>query len=556
MMPEWNLSDLYHSEEEIEKDLTLLKEEVRELRQSYQKLSLENAISFYEKIQEKLCRISSYIELLRAKDLHSQEISKLYQKINAEVAKISKSLVFFPLYINKTTENTGKYAPWAKLLRQYKPHQLSEKLEQFSIDKGLTGNEAWVRFYDETLARLRFSWDKKSVSLSEITELMASHDPKIRKEAAKSLSEGLEKEIHTFSFIYNTLIQDKRIDDDIRHFETPQSARNLHNNIDAKDVEALITAVTSRYKTLSHRYYKVKSDILQLKPFSYWDRNAPLKDEGKISWKEAKDIVLNAYRAFSPKMADIGEKFFEKGWIDAKPSPHKTSGAFSHPTVPSSHPYILMTFQGKLRDVMTLAHELGHGIHQVLAAEQGFLLSQTPLTLAETASVFGEMLTFQYLLKHYDRKYLLLSKIDDMMNTVVRQVAFYLFEKKAHAQKRELTAEELGAFWLETQKEALGDGVTLDPFIRCYWAYISHFFHTPFYVYAYAFGDCLVNSLYGQFQKNPQGFSDGFIDLLKSGGIKSYKEALAPFDLDASHSDFWSKGLDVIENMMDELEKH
>jgi oligoendopeptidase F len=336
----------------------------------------------------------------------------------------------------------------------------------------------------------------------------------------------------------------------------------LANQVEDSVVDALVTAVSSRYQSLSHRYYTLKAKWFGQDQLDFWDRNAPLPgdDNTVLPWSDAQAIVDNAYRAFSPQLADIGQQFFAKDWIDAAARAGKSSGAFSHPTVPSAHPYILMNYQGKIRDVMTLAHELGHGVHQVLAAPQGALMADTPLTLAETASVFGEMLTFQGLLSNQRdparRRILIAGKVEDMLNTVVRQIAFHQFEAVLHDRRRqgELTVEEIGDIWMQVQADSLGPAIKLSDDYRSYWGYIPHFLHTPFYVYAYAFGDCLVNSLYAVYQEQPEGFAEKYIELLKAGGTLRHRDLLAPFGLDASDPDFWAKGLSVIENLIDQLD--
>jgi oligoendopeptidase F len=329
-------------------------------------------------------------------------------------------------------------------------------------------------------------------------------------------------------------------------------------------VEILTKKVKENYKNISHRYYKIKAKILGLKKMDYFDRNAPLSkiDDEIIPFKNAKKLVLDAYQEFSPKMREIGEIFFDKNWIDAKVIKGKDSGAFSHPCVPCVHPYILMNYQGKIRDVMTLAHELGHGVHQYLAAKQGYFMSSTPLTLAETASVFGEQLTFQKILKNEKdekkKKLIIANKVEDMINTVIRQIAFLEFEKKVHENRKngEISLENLCNFWMEIQKESLGSAFKFDDEYKYFWLYIPHFIHSPFYVYSYAFGDCLVNSLYGIYKSGKiKNFEEKYIEMLSLGGVKHHKEMLEPFNLSIDNEEFWQSGLDVIIGYIDELEK-
>jgi oligoendopeptidase F len=392
---------------------------------------------------------------------------------------------------------------------------------------------------------------------------MSDKDNLVRKKAAKSFGAVLEQNIKLFSLITNTLAKDKEIEDKWRNFPRAVSSRNLSNQVEDEVVDALSGAVKHSYADLAHRYYKLKASWLGVEVMDYWDRNAPLpgSNEAYIPWEDAKDIVLTSYHSFDPQLGHIAEEFFVKKWIDADPRSGKDSGAFSHPTVPSVHPYILMNYHGKIRDVMTLAHELGHGIHQVLAAPHGHFLSDTPLTLAETASVFGEMLTFRGMLEAAKepkiRQIMLASKVEDMLNTVVRQIAFYSFEEKVHAERQdgELSADRLGEIWLDIQKESLGPAFKFDEEYRHFWAYIPHFIHSPFYVYSYAFGDCLVNSLYDVFKKGHPGFQGKYIDMLKAGGTLRHKELLAPFGLDASNPRFWQRGLGVISGFINDLEE-
>jgi oligoendopeptidase F len=359
------------------------------------------------------------------------------------------------------------------------------------------------------------------------------------------------------------LIKEKEVEDKWRQYKKPVSSRNRVNQVEDEVVDALVGTVTKNYQKLSHRYYALKAKWFDVSQLNYWDRNAPIpgEDDAIISWKEAKEIVLNSYNTFSPHLATIGEQFFDKNWIDASPRAGKASGAFSHPTVPSVHPYILMNYQGKSRDVMTLAHELGHGIHQVLAGRQGHLMADTPLTLAETASVFGEMLTFQSMLKNKtspeQRRLMLASKVEDMLNTVVRQIAFHEFETHLHDERRsgELTPDDIGEIWMKIQKKSLGPAIKLDPNYSAFWSYIPHFIHSPFYVYAYAFGDCLVNSLYAVYEESESGFTEKYIEMLSAGGTLRHKELLSPFNLDAGNPEFWEKGLSMIEGFIDELDE-
>ncbi|HIP78279.1 MAG TPA: M3 family oligoendopeptidase, partial [Kiloniellaceae bacterium] len=485
---------------------------------------------------------------------------------------ISSDLLFFSLELNRLDEaalaeklnvpGLARYAPWLRDLRAMRPHQLSDEAERLLHEKHVAGRAAWTRLFDETMAALRFPFRDQTLTSAEVLNRLTDRDPEARREAAKSLGRVLGENMRVFSLITNTLAKDKEIEDGWRNFARPVSSRNLANFVEDEVVDALVGAVHRAYPRLSHRYYALKAKWFGVEALPYWDRNAPLPedDDRLIPWRDARELVLDAYAAFSPALAAIGKRFFDQSWIDAPVRPGKAPGAFAHPTVPSAHPYLLLNYQGRARDVMTLAHELGHGVHQVLAAPQGHLMAETPLTLAETASVFGEMLTFQAMLKAESkprrRKIMLASKVEDMLNTVVRQIAMHEFETRVHDERRggELLPDRLGEIWLETQTTSLGPAIAFDEDYRHFWAYIPHFIHVPFYVYAYAFGDCLVNSLYAVYQDAEQGFAEKYLEMLSAGGSKRHRELLAPFGLDASDPAFWDRGLSLIESFIDQLE--
>ncbi len=581
-LPEWDLSDLYPGTDsaELKADLESSKARAKAFRERYHgKLAaldgdaLGAAVAEYETIDAKLTRLLSYAQLVRAGDLSDPETAGFHQTIHERVTEISTDLLFFPLELNGLEDGDvaeklkakklARYAPWVRDTRVFRAHQLSEDLEKILHEKAVAGRAAWLRLFDETIARLRFPVDGKMLTSAETLHLLSDKDAKVRRTAAESLGKVLGGNVHTFALITNTLAKDKEIEDRWRAFPRPTSARNLANYVEDEVVDALIDAVRGAYPKLSHRYYALKARWFGAERLDYWDRNAPLPedDDAPIPWDQAREKVLAAYAAFAPEMADIAKRFFDRGWIDAEVRPGKEPGAFSHPTVPGVHPYILLNYQGKTRDVMTLAHELGHGVHQVLAAPQGHLLRETPLTLAETASVFGEMLAFRAMLESEAeprrRRVMLASKVEDMLNTVVRQVAFHEFELEVHTMRRsgELTAERLCEIWLEVQRASLGPALRLDGDYRYYWSYIPHFIHSPFYVYAYAFGDCLVNSLYAAYQDSEVGFKEKYLDMLKAGGTKRHKEFLAPFGLDARAPAFWERGLEMISGFITELEE-
>jgi oligoendopeptidase F len=582
VLPEWDLGDLYPGRDsaELKRDLERSEREAGAFRERYEgKLAeldgaaLGGAITAYERLQDTLGRILSYAGLVYAGDMSDAENGRFFQDMQERVNAISSVLLFFTLEINRLDEGAlavkvkspelAHYAPWLRDTRAFRPHQLSDEIEKLLHEKYVAGRAAWTRLFDETVAGLRFPVDGKELTSAEALHLLSDRDAEKRKRAAKAVGEVFGRNVRLFALVTNTLAKDKEIEDRWRDFKRPISSRNLANFVEDEVVDALISAVRSAYPALSHRYYRLKAKWFGVATLPYWDRNAPLPDQDDrvIPWPEAERTVLDAYAAFSPELAAIGRRFFEKPWIDAPVRPGKSPGAFAHPTVPSAHPYLLLNYQGKTRDVMTLAHELGHGVHQVLAAPQGALMADTPLTLAETASVFGEMLTFQAMLKTQKdpqrRKTMLASKVEDMLNTVVRQIAFVEFERRIHDARRqgELTPDRIGAIWMEVQAESLGPAIGFDDEYQYYWAYIPHFIHTPFYVYAYAFGDCLVNSLYAVYQGAAPGFAEKYLDMLRAGGTRRHRELLAPFGLDASDPNFWKKGLSVIAGFIDELER-
>jgi oligoendopeptidase F len=579
-LPNWDLSDLYpgRDSEALQGDLARLAKEAKAFNERYRgKLgdldgdAFGAAVAAYESMQETVGRIMSYAQLEYSGNVADAETGKFYQTMQERVTAISTDLIFFNLEINEMDDAVfeakladpaaAKYEPWLRESRAFRPHQLPEDMERLLHEKYVSGRGAWNRLFDETMASLRFPYDGKMLTSEETLHLLSDHDSAVREKAAKTLGGVLRQNARIFCLVTNTLAKEKEVDDKWRHYPRPPSARNLGNQVEDEVVDALVAAVKAAYPRLSHAYYQMKAEWFGKEQLDYWDRNAPLPDsEDKIiRWDEAKTIVLDAYGTFSPDLAAIGERFFDNAWIDAPVREGKAGGAFAHPTVPSAHPYLMLNYMGRPRDVMTLAHELGHGVHQVLAGPQGALMAGTPLTLAETASVFGEMLTFRALLAREDdpkrRRSMLASKVEDMLNTVVRQIAFYDFELRVHTERREgeLTEERLCDIWIDVQRESLGPALRFDDDYRYFWTYIPHFIHSPFYVYAYAFGDCLVNSLYAVYENADAGFADRYLDMLRAGGTKRHKELLAPFGLDASDPAFWDKGLGVVSGLIDEL---
>jgi oligoendopeptidase F len=585
-LPEWRLQDLYEDMDSprFAADFERAEREAKLFGEVYRgKLSelagrpdagvtLAEAVRAYESLQDLTGRIMAYASLLYASNTSDPTTAKFHGDAQERVTALAGDVLFFELELNRIDDGKldaamaapalGHYRPWLEDIRKEKPHQLADDLERLFLDKSVSAAAAWNRLFDDTMAALRFDFDGESLTLEPLLGKLQDPDAKIREAAANGLAKTLGANLRLFALITSTLAKDKETSDRWRKFEDVADSRHLANRVEPEVVEALVAAVTEAYPRLSHRYYALKARWFGKERLDHWDRNAPLPNAPRrvYKWDTARDMVLGAYRAFSPRMADIARRFFDEGWIDAPVRPGKAPGAFSHPTTPSAHPYILVNFLGKARDVTTLAHELGHGVHQVLAGVNGALMAPTPLTLAETASVFGEMLTFRSLLAAtadpVDRKAMLAAKVEDMLNTVVRQIAFYKFERLIHLERRdgELTADRISQSWMSTQAESLGPAIALKPGYETYWAYIGHFIHSPFYVYAYAFGDCLVNSLYGVYEHSSEGFAERYLAMLAAGGSKSYSELLAPFGLDAKDPGFWKIGLSVIERMIDELE--
>ncbi len=585
-LPEWNLNDLYSGLDDpaIKRDLDRADADCVGFEEAYRgKLApmaavpdggsqLGAAVARYESIDDLMGRIGSYAGLVHAGDTVDPARTKFYGDVQERMTAASTHLLFFTLELNRIEDAVlekamadpalGHYRPWLEDVRRYKPYQLEDRVEQLFHEKSVTGYSAWNRQFDATIAGLRFKVGGKSLAIEPTLNFLVDRSGEKRKAAAEALAHTFKDHVRDFALITNTLAKDKEISDRWRGFADIADERHLSNRVEREVVDALVSAVRAAYPRLSHRYYALKAKWFGKKRLPHWDRNAPLPQvpTRTVGWTEAKDTVLGAYNAFSPKMAAIAERFFAERWIDAPVRPGKAPGAFAHPTTPSAHPYVLLNYQGKPRDVMTLAHELGHGVHQVLAAPNGALMAPTPLTLAETASVFGEMLTFKKLLAatrdKKERKAMLAAKAEDMINTVVRQIAFYTFERAVHTERKsgELTAERIGELWLDVQRESLGPAIELKPGYENFWVYIPHFIHSPFYVYAYAFGDCLVNSLYAVYEHAAEGFAERYLAMLAAGGTKHHSELLAPFGLDARDPTFWQGGLGVIERMITELE--
>ena len=583
-LPEWNLDDLYTAQDapELSADLDWLESECTAFAAEYEgKLAdldaaaMLRCIERNEKIDEIAGRIMSYAGLRYYQQTTDGGRAKFMSDMQDRITACTTPLVFFGLEFNRIEDDRldalyaanadlARYRPALDRLRAMKPYQLSDELERFLHDSSVVGASAWNKLFDETIAGLTFEveGEVEPLGIEGTLNLLTDPDRTRREAAARELARVFGKNVRTFARVHNTQAKEKEISDRWRGLPSPQASRHLANHVEPEVVEALRDAVVAAYPRLSHRYYALKAKWLGLDTLQVWDRNAPLpmEETRTIGWDEARATVMDAYAGFDPEMARIATPFFDKGWIDAGVKPGKAPGAFAHPTVTSVHPYVMLNYLGKPRDVMTLAHELGHGVHQVLAAGQGEMLSSTPLTLAETASVFGEMLTFRAMLARAPddaaRKIMLAGKVEDMINTVVRQIAFYDFEVKLHDARRggEMTPDDIDALWMSVQAESLGPVFEFMPGYEHFWAYIPHFVHSPFYVYAYAFGDGLVNALYAEYEARPEGFQEKYFDMLRAGGSKHHQELLAPFGLDASDPAFWSKGLSMIEGFIDQLE--
>ncbi|MEQ1769697.1 MAG: M3 family oligoendopeptidase [Devosia sp.] len=582
-MPHWDLDDLYPGTDspELKRDLEWAKQEAKAFEADYKgKIAaiakagkLHEAVARSEKLGDVTGRLASYSYLRYALDTQNPEKAKFLGDIGQALTDLSTGLLFWELELNtvddaviedalKGSKDLARYRHWFNELRKAKPYQLEDRVEQLFHEKSVTGAAAWNRLFDETMAALKFDVGGEVLTVEQVLHLLSDKDEKKREAAFNGLGKTLEDNSRLYTHITNVLAKDKEISDRWRGYKDIADSRHMANSVEREVVDALESAVRDAYPRLSHKYYAMKAKWFGKAQLNSWDRNAPLptSDDRQFDWETAKTTVLDAYGRFSPELRKVAEPFFAGGWIDAPVVAGKASGAFAHPTVPSAHPYLMLNYLGRARDVMTLAHELGHGVHQVLAGPQGSILSNTPLTLAETASVFGEMLTFRSMLdKTTDKKQrfaMLSSKVEDMLNTVVRQIAFYSFERRVHLARKEgeLTKDQIDAIWLEVSAESLGPAIKLNDGYGVFWSYIPHFIHSPFYVYAYAFGDCLVNSLYAQYEKASDGFAERYFELLKAGGSKHHSELLKPFGLDARDPGFWALGLSMIERLIAELE--
>ncbi len=577
----WDLSDLYGSihDPRLEEDREAVVKKAEAFAEKYKgKISQLDAGAFaqllkaYEDILEIIGRIGSFAHLVWSVDTSKTENGKLVQQANELSSEVHQKLVFLDVeWLNMEdsqadrlidSDELSHYRHYLESSRRYKSHILSEKEEQILSAKSVTGRSAWNRYFDETLGAARFELDGEELTEQEVLSKLHDPDRGLRKRAHASLTDKFRELSRTLTFVFNTLLADKYTNDKLRNYPDWISSRNLANEIDDATVRLLIDAVTSNYG-LVQRFYRLKRRLLGYDKLYDYDRYAPLlESREEIHWDKAKEMVLKSYTEFHPEMGSIAGKFFEHQWIDAAIKPGKRGGAYSAGTVPSVHPYVFMNFDGKIRDVQTLAHELGHGVHQYLSRKQGILQSGTPLTTAETASVFGEMLVFQNLMQQLsdpkERLALLLSKIDDTIATVFRQVSMNRFEDAMHVKRRkhgELSTEEFSDLWRTTQEALYGDAVELTESYNLWWCYIPHFLHTPGYVYAYAFGELLVLALYEEYMHSSNGFSDKYLRMLEAGGSDWPERIVSKVGLDITQPDFWDKGLRNIEKMIKQAEE-
>ena len=584
-LPEWNLADLYDGRDDprLETDLAAAKAANDELasleglflqaRGEPQRLGvlLDRGVRLYEDATNGLWTVGAFASLSASTQRDDPSWAKFEGDLRARSSQIAAESLFFALELNQLEDAelaaaleahppARRWSPWLRRVRLSRPHELTPDLERYIVDRSPAVSN-WVRLYDETLAKLKAKVGDEDLTLPEALNRLSDPDGARRKAAADGLAQALEARASTQGLVMNTLAFEKQVEDRWRRFSDPAQSRHLANEVDAAAVNAMEAAVVEAYPRLSHRYYALKAKVMGRKTLDYWDRNAPLTSAAPraYGWNEARTIVLDSFQALAPKFADTAETFFAQPWIDARPRAGKQSGAYSHPVTATRHPYVFMNYMGERRDVLTLAHELGHAVHQTLCAPLGTLLADTPLTLAETASIFGEGLVFDRLLAEAtpaDRKGLLAGKIEDGLNTVVRQIAFHRFERRFHEARLEgeLAPDQIGALWLEVMAESLGPAVTLNAGYEHYWAYVSHFVHAPFYVYAYAFGDLLVRGLMEKRREDPDRFAPLYEDLLSAGGVKTYVEALAPFGLDPRDKAFWAAGCAQLERLVDEFE--
>lgn len=574
----WTLDDLFEHPDALKEALAEARDDAEAFASEYRgrigQLSasaLAEALDVLADIQDRLGRAQAYAHLYWSMDTNDGERGALLQSVRETVDRIQQTLVFVEtewvdVEDDRVEELLSKdalddYRHYLETEHERKDHVLSEAEEKVLSEKSITGKGAWTRFFDETLGAARYELDGETVTQEEILSTLYESDRDRRRKAALSFTDGLKDHLRTLTFVFNTLLADKASTDRLRGYDHWLERRNLSNEVEDETVETLIEAVTGRYDLVA-RFYRLKKRVLGLDELFDYDRYAPVKEaDTTYDWAEARGLVLDAYGDFHPEMEEVAQQFFEGDWIDAALVPGKRSGAFSHGVVPSAHPYVLLNYTGKARDVQTLAHELGHGVHQFLAREQTIFHHGTPLTTAEMASVFGEMLVFRRLMRTEEdpanRLAMLVAKIDDALSTVFRQVALNRFENRIHTDRREsgeLQPDDFSEHWMETQEEMFGGSVTLGDHYQYWWSYIPHFLHTPGYVYAYAFGELLVLALYVRYEEAGSGFADRYLDLLRAGGSDWPHALLGPLGVDLEDETFWDQGLSQIEALIDQAE--
>jgi oligoendopeptidase F len=581
--PLWDLSDLYASRDDagIAADLDAARAGVAELGALEGQLvaargepaelgaRLDRAITLYEQASDALGGVAAYA-FLAASTARDDAVAQGFEAdVREKIAAIATPTVWLSLEINQLEQaeidaalaahpGAARWRPWLRRVRAQKPHELSSELETYLAER-MPLSAQWPRLFDETLAALKVG--REGLTLAEALNRLSDPKPARRKAAAEGLTEALRGESRVLAMVLNTVAAEHALEGRKRGFARPADSRHLANEVDGEAVDAMAAAVAQAYPALSHHYYALKARVLGKPKLDHWDRNAPLDTKAPrgFDWGQGREVVLDSFAALGPEFADRARGFFDKPWIDARARPGKQSGAYAHPVTANRHPYVFLNWMGERRDVLTLAHELGHGVHQTLAADQGTLLADTPLTLAETASIFAEGLTFDRLLAEAtpaERRGLLAGKIEDGLNTVVRQIAFHRFETRFHDERAggELSVERIGQIWLEEMGASLGPAVTLNEGYDVWWAYVSHFVHSPFYVYAYAFGDLLTAALMETRRADPDGFTPLYRDLLAAGGTKTYVEALEPFGLNPRDPAFWTIGTRRLERLVDEFE--
>ncbi|WP_443750685.1 M3 family oligoendopeptidase [Asticcacaulis solisilvae] len=584
-LPIWDLSDLYSGPEDPRiaadfqsganhiKELAKLQGQFLSARANPERLGLliDQAASLYEKAMDDMGGALAYATLASTIDRDNTHIGKLESDLRTQAAMISADSLFLSLELNKLedweieqalkmTDKAQRWRPWLRRIRASRPHELSAELERLMLERAPAVSQ-WTRLFDETLARLRAHAGKEELTLNDALTRLSAPEGKVRKESAQALTEALRENAPVLALALNTLAFEKQVEDRWRKYEDPAASRHLANEVDKDAVDAMAEAVRESYSALSHRYYALKARIMGKSKLDFWDRNAPLSEapQKHYSWEDAKKIVLDSFAQMGPEFEERARTFFDKPWIDAAPRPGKSSGAYAHPVTAPRHPYVMLNFTGDRREVLTLAHELGHAVHQTLCQPLGSILADTPLTLAETASIFAEGLVFEHLVadaSKEDKKALLAGKIEDGLNSVIRQIAFHRFEEKFHAarQSGEVALDQINAIWLEVMGESLGPAITLNDGYEVWWAYVGHFVHAPFYVYAYAFGDLLVSALMEKRRQDPAAFTPVYRGMLAAGGTKTYVEALQPFGLNPREKQFWALGCHRLESLIDQFE--